>query len=147
MSFHMHNMYNMHLNSICKICIKICNIICIICHIICRICRMLICKIICRLICRICWQYAGMSCIDSNMQNMSKICIICYVDFQYAQYAFPTLLMLTPLIWNPVPLDRIGQSGMYWYVPVRTSIRQYRPVQEFPVGTYWYVPVHTGTYF
>ena len=93
MSFHMHNMYNMHLNSICKICIKICNIICIICHIICRICRMLICKIICRLLCRICWQYAGMSCIDSNMQNMSKICIICYVDFQYAQYAFPTLLM------------------------------------------------------
>ena len=90
MSFHMHNMYNMHLNSICKICIKICNIICIICHIICRICRMLICKIICRLICRICWQYAGMSCIDSNMQNMSKICIICYVDFQYAQYALPT---------------------------------------------------------
>ena len=94
MSFHMHNMYNMHLNSICKICIIKCNIICIICHIICIICRMSICKIICRLICRICWQYAGMSCIDSNMQNMSKICIICYVDFQYAQYAFPTLLMI-----------------------------------------------------
>jgi hypothetical protein len=103
MSFHMHNMYNMHLNSICKICIKICNIICIICHIICRICRMLICKIICRLICRICWQYAGMSCIDSNMQNMSKICIICYVDFQYAQYAFPTLLMPERDQWARCP--------------------------------------------
>ena len=106
MSFHMHNMYNMHLNSICKICIKICNIICIICHIICRICRILICKIICRLICRICWQYAGMSCIDSNMQNMSKICIICYVDFQYAQYAFPTLLMLRAGIFSAAPRAR-----------------------------------------
>ena len=122
MSFHMHNMYNMHLNSICKICIKICNIICIICHIICRICRMLICKIICRLICRICWQYAGLSCIDSNMQNMSKICIICYVDFQYAQYTSPTSLM-TALV----------HCGTKQYILVRTS-------------EIWIISVHTGLY-
>ncbi len=82
----------MHVNSICKICIKKCNIICIICHI----------------ICRICWQYAGLSCIDSNMQNMSKICIICYVDFQYAQYASPTLLMWQPLSVGPAPGRRGG---------------------------------------
>jgi hypothetical protein len=53
----------------------------------------------------------------------------------------------TSFIWNPVPLDRIGQNGTYWYVPVRTSTRRYRAVQEFHIGTKQYVPVHTSTYF
>ncbi len=33
-------------------------------------------------------------------------------------------------IWNPVHLDRIGQIGTYWYVPVRTSTTQYKAVRE-----------------
>ena len=57
------------------------------------------------------------------------------------------MIAILACIWNPVPLDRIGQNGTYWYVPVRTSTKQHRPVQEFPVCTYWYVPVHTGAYF
>ena len=32
-------------------------------------------------------------------------------------------------IWNPVHLDRIGQIGTYWYVPVRTSTTQYKAVR------------------
>ena len=56
---------------------------------------------------------------------------------------------IATVLWTPVPLDRIGQNGTYWYVPVSTSTRRYRPVQEFPVCTYQYVPVHTQarTYF
>ena len=100
MSFHMHNMYNMNLNSICKICIIICNIICTICQIICKICKndnmqnnmqfnmhnmQAICRfgadcLVLTVICRIC-------------QIICSICPICYDDFQYAQYALPTLLM------------------------------------------------------
>jgi hypothetical protein len=50
-------------------------------------------------------------------------------------------------IWNPVLLDRIGQNGTYWYVPVRTGTTRYRSVREFHGCTYRYVPAHTGTYF
>ncbi len=50
-------------------------------------------------------------------------------------------------IWNPVHLDRIGQIGTYWYVPVRTGTTRYKAaVRESHGRTYWYVPIHTSTY-
>ncbi len=49
-------------------------------------------------------------------------------------------------IWNPVHLDRIGQIGTYWYVPVRTGTTQYKTVRESHGRTYWYVLVHISTY-
>jgi len=49
-------------------------------------------------------------------------------------------------IWNPVHLDRIGQIGTYWYVPVRTGTTRYKAVRESHGRTYWYVLVHTSTY-
>jgi hypothetical protein len=54
--------------------------------------------------------------------------------------------ILTSDIWNPVHLDRIGQIGTYWYVPVRTGTTRYKAVRESHGRTYWYVPVHTSTY-
>ncbi len=50
------------------------------------------------------------------------------------------------IIWNPVHLDRIGQIGTYWYVPVRTATTWYKAVRESHGHTYWYVSVHTSTY-
>jgi hypothetical protein len=49
-------------------------------------------------------------------------------------------------IWNPVHLDRIGQIGTYWYVPVRTGTTWYKAVRESHGRTYRYVLVHTSTY-
>jgi hypothetical protein len=46
-------------------------------------------------------------------------------------------------IWNPVPLDRIGQNGTSQYVPVHTGTTWYRSVRDFHIGTRQYVPVHT----
>ncbi len=43
-------------------------------------------------------------------------------------------------------LDRIGQNGTYWYVPVRTGTTLYKSVLEFHSCTYRYVPVHSGMY-
>jgi len=50
------------------------------------------------------------------------------------------------IIWNPVHLDRIGQIGTYWYVPVRTGTTWYKAVRESHGRTYRYVLVHTSTY-
>ncbi len=69
-----------------------------------------------------------------------------YVNIiSYYTYYFKNKKMR--FIWNPVHLDRIGQIGTYWYVPVRTSTTRYKAVREFHGHTYWYVLVHTSTYF
>jgi hypothetical protein len=59
-------------------------------------------------------------------------------------YKYPTCQCHTDwhymAIWNPIPLDRIGQNGTYWFVPVRTGTTRYKTVRECdgPSRTYRY---------
>ena len=92
-----------------------------------------ICKIICQKILHCLYSAYSAYCYMQNMQN---------IHLNMQKY-------VTEYIWNPVPLDRIGQNGTYWFVPVGTgtSTRRYRSVQDFNDCTCWYVLVHPSTYF
>jgi hypothetical protein len=92
-----------------------------------------------------CFPLSSWTCFDTcssssmnllwNNQNTYKL-IFC-VDASFS------INLIPKIIWNPVSLDRIGQKGTYWYVPVRTGTTRYKAVREFHGRTYRYVPVHT----
>ena len=73
MPYNMHNMQNVNMQNNMQINMQNMQ----------AICRFGADCLVLTVICRIC-------------QIICSICILCYVDFQYAQYAFPTLLMNSP---------------------------------------------------
>ena len=86
---------------------------------------------------------------DTRNLNVPSLLRVCHNHSGWQQHASDAVTGRVPLrglvIWNPVPLDRIGQNGTYQYVPVHGGTTWYRSVSEFLIRTRQYVPVHTST--
>jgi hypothetical protein len=83
---------------------------------------------------------AGLSTRVGKQPNCDSTCFPgCDFFFAIRLYNRNNVSHLDMSIWNPVPLDMIGQNGTYWYVPVRTGTTQYKTVREFDR----YIPIRT----
>ncbi len=83
------------------------------------------------------WDSSLLVSPTTRSKSNRKWCVKCKMKCSHLK---STQRML--YIWNPVPqvlpLDRIGQNGTYWYVPVRTCTTRYTSANRVPIiGYYW----------